>query len=486
MSDFNNDEYLKGQVKKQVEEEVISPCKLVINVPEVENKYKLIDETVESLQEKVKYGILTYEDIMVYYIDRINHHLHLNALIELNQNALTEAKNKYYDPDHDILYGIPILVKCNIGTDGMKTSAGAAVLKDLKISDSEIIKQLKNKGAIILGKTNLSEWANFMSTSSSNGYSALGGQTHNPYGTFDVGGSSSGSAVAIACQLAPLAIGTETAGSIIYPASQNSVVGLKPTLGLVSQDKIIPISKNHDTAGPMTRTVKDCYYLLRGIAEVRNAVFKDNLKDISIGIITNEAVVTYYRKGDEIILNQCITDLESLGAKVSTVDLDENAFETKVYDILKYEFREGVKKYLSLSDYQVKTLGDILAFNKKNMSNYAPYNHEIIKQAYEEFYDEEVINTQILENRKLTQNALEKALRKYDILLSLSNYSTSVYAPAGYPALCIPAGYRVTGEPLGITMIAKANEDVKLLEFAYAYEKKVNRYNPKESENEKS
>jgi amidase len=480
MNEFNNDEYLKGQVKKQVDEELISPCKLKLDLPVVESNFLLIDETVESLQDKVKYGMLTYEDIMSYYIDRIKHHLHLNAVLELNQNALSEARGKHYDPEHDILYGLPVLVKGNISTEGMKTSAGAAILKEFEIDDSEIIRSLKDKGAIILGKTNLSEWANFMSTSSSNGYSSLGGQTHNPYGYFDVGGSSSGSAVAAACQLAPLTIGTETAGSIIYPASQNSVVGLKPTLGLISQDKIIPISKTHDTAGPMARKVKDCYYLLRGLADVRKAVFKDNMNDVKVGIISNKEVINYYRNGDEELLEHTIIRFKSLGASISFMTLDENAFKTKVYDILKYEFREGVKEYLKLSNYPVTSLGDVLVFNENDMEKYAPYNHEIIKEAYEEYYDNNVIDQQILDNQRMTQEALNKAFNKYDILLSLSNYSTSVYAPAGYPAICVPAGYRASGEPLGITMIAKANEDIKLLELAYAFENKVSRHNPRE------
>lgn len=477
MSDFNNDEYLKGQVRKQVMETIEPATKLVLSRLEVISDLDLIDKTVDDLQAMVASGQISYYDITAFYLDRIYHHEHYNSVIEINELALHEAKEKTYNKDNHDLYGLPVLVKGNIGTAGMKTNAGASAIRDLTCEDAAIIQELKDKGAIILGKTNLSEWANFMSTESSNGYSSLGGQTINPHGNFDVGGSSSGSAVATYLQLAPVTIGTETAGSIIYPASQNAIVGLKPTFGLLSQDKIIPISKSHDTAGPMGKRVKDVYKLLSAMTGVEDMTYdKDALKGKQVGIVINKPVKGYYRLGDDKIIEKGVMILKGLGAHVEDYALDDQAFETKVYDILKYEFREGVKEFLSKSDSHCHSLGDIIHFNQQDMALYAPYNHEIIKQAYEEYFDPDDIDRQIEINRQITQAALDKAFEEVDVLMTLSNYLTSVYAPAGYPALCLPVGKRASGEPVGLTLIARAGEDVKLLTYAYAFEQGISDY----------
>lgn len=482
MSGFNNDDYLKSQVEKQVERTLKTHSFQGLPAIDIKSDIDLLNKDIISLQEMVKNNVISYEDIVIFYLNRIKTFEGYNSVLEINDFALDEVKEKYYDDSHDAMYGIPVLIKGNIGTKRMHTTAGAAALKTFKCDDdADIIKKLKERGAIILGKTNLSEWANFMSTESSNGYSALGGQTMNPYGPFDVGGSSSGSAVAAACQLAPVTIGTETAGSIIYPASQNSVVGLKPTLGLLSTNRIIPISASHDTAGPMARTVKDTYYLFRAISSINQMPHfnKDALKNIRVGIIINEPVLSYYREGDQIILSETAEMLKQSGARVNEISLDVTAFDTKVYDILKYEFREGVEEFLKLNpEHPMKDLRDIIAFNEKNMEAFAPYNHEIIIQSKEEYYDDQIIKTQIKVNQNLTRSALNKALEKVDVLMTLSNYCTSVYAPAGYPAINIPGTYRSNGEPVGITLICKSGDDIKLLEYAYAYETILKRINP--------
>jgi len=482
MSEFNNDEYLKGQVHKQVMQMKESAYQVPLEKIHCEIGINLMDETLESLQNRVRTGTLTYVEIVKFYLQRIYQNTDLNAVISINANAIKEAEGKLYDESHNLLYGIPVLIKDNIGTKDMHTTAGAAALKEITSNEAEVVKVLKAHGAIILGKANLSEWANFMSTESSNGYSALGGQTLNPYGEFDVGGSSSGSAVAVSCQLAPVAVGTETAGSIIYPASQNSVVGLKPTLGLISQENIIPISKSHDTAGPLAKSVKETYELLKCLTKIqlKKAVFNEKaLKNRRVGLIVNEQVITYYREGDLEIVEYAEKILRDIGADVKYLELDSKAFDTKVYEILKYEFREGLKAFLEPIDTTIKNLGDVIAFNEKDMKNRAPFNHEIIKQAYLEYYDSNAIQQQVIENRRVTQESLDKALKEVDILMTISNYCTSVYAPAGYPAICVPAGYRDTGEPVGITFICSAHEDIKLIELAYAFEQCIQRKNPR-------
>lgn len=467
MSNFNNDEYIKTQVRKQVTEEVIRDCKQVLKIDHTLSEEDMKDLSfieacdIKGLQEAIENKILDRTSLVLYYLTKIKKTTY-NAVIEINPNVLEDAKKV----KKGILSGIPILIKANIGTQIMHTSAGAAALSNFQcLEDSEVVKRLKEEGAIILGKTNLSEWANFMSTESSNGYSALGGQCKNPYGAFDVGGSSSGSAVSVALGLAPVALGTETAGSIIYPASQNAIFGLKPTLGRVSQDRIIPISKSHDIAGPMAKNIYDLYLLMKSISDLDTIDFTDQ-KPVKVGILVNDQITDYYRKEDQAIIEQIKRMLLSKNIEVEETKLIDQAFDTKVYDILKYEFREGVKDFLAeREDYPVKTIEDVLHFNESNLKKYAPYNHEIIKQACEEVYDLELIQRQIINNQKNTRQALDLALENYDFLLTLSNYSTSVYAPSGYPALCLPFTYRLSGEPVGMTLIAKNYDDEKLIQF---------------------
>lgn len=480
MSEFNDESYLDGQIRKQYKETIKTNSKQTIvieNLVPVDDLLNplLIGQPIRKIQQAVKEGKLDYPTIIAFYLNRINHHVDKNAILEINPECYEEAKEKTYDDDHDMIYGLPIIIKGNIGTKNMHTTAGVAALRNLICDDdAEIIKNLKSKGAIILGKANLSEWANFMSTESSNGYSALGGQTKNPYGHFDVGGSSSGSGVSAACEFAPLTIGTETAGSIIYPSSQNSVVGLKPSLGLVPQDRIIPISESHDTAGPITKCVEDAYYLLAGmVKELETANFKtSNLQNKKIGVVVNKSILEMYRKDDGDIMNAIKADLEGCESIVTNIELCDSAFETQVYNILKYEFREGIKSYLNnfAPTYPIQSVGDVILFNEDDMDRYAPYNHEIIHQSATETFDLKTITQQINDNQKMTSGALDIAFKEVDFLVTLSNYCTSVYAPAGYPAVTVPAGYRLTGEPIGVTFIGPNHQDVNLLEVAYAYE----------------
>jgi amidase len=198
----------------------------------------------------------------------------------------------------------------------------------------------------------------------------------------------------------------------------------------------------------------------------------NKLGSLKIGIVNNEEVKTYYRHDDLEVLTFMRESLESDQFSFEEMYLDKSAFETKVFDILKYEFREGLKSFLQeRSDFPIRHIGDVIDFNKKDMSKFAPYNHEIIKQAYEESYEREVIEKQILENQKLTRDALEKAFQTYDFLVTLSNYCTSVYAPSGYPAINIPLMKRKTGEPIGMTIIGKYMEDEKLIAVATQFDK---------------
>ncbi|MDP2060855.1 MAG: amidase family protein, partial [Flavobacteriaceae bacterium] len=235
----------------------------------------ILEKDIPTLQAEITNNQLTYENLTLFYIYRIrkfesDNQVSLNAVIALNPNVLKEArerdKNRNKSKHHEI-YGMPILLKDNIGFEGLPTTAGAIALQNNQAPDAFITKQLKSKGALILGKANLSEWAYYLCTGCPVGYSAIGGQTLNPYGrkVFESGGSSSGSGVSVAANFAVAAVGSETSGSILSPSSQNSVVGLKPTIGVLSRTGIVPISSTLDTPGPMTKSVTDNAILLNAM-----------------------------------------------------------------------------------------------------------------------------------------------------------------------------------------------------------------------------
>lgn len=505
------DGQIKTQVKKQYTEETKTSCKKSLDFsPFKESMEKMSKERYEELKElllnsdvtKIQEGFKdkTYsvEEVVTFYLKRIEiYDKKFNAVIELNPDAIYIAKelDKQLDSGKidGNLFGIPVLLKDNIATgDKMHNTAGAAALENSKSDrDAFIVEKIRNTHGIILGKANLSEWANFMSNNSSNGYSALGGQTHNPYGRFDVGGSSSGSATSVAAGLAPISIGSETAGSMIYPSSQNSVVGIKPSLGLLSRDRIIPIAEAQDTAGTIGKNVKNAVILFNELvgydendSETEKAkdvegidytkfLDKNGLKGMKIGLIEDDMVVSRYRKGDKEILDRVVEELEHLGANVTKVKVGEEAFEFNYMDVLLHGYKNDVNQYLkNIGSKDIKNIEDIIKFNKEDMKNRALYGQALIEMAQENNYNEEEINKSIVNNRKVAGGAIDNVLNDNDVevLLTLSNYFSGVYAPAGYPAITVPAGYRESGEPQGITLVASKFEEGKLIKAAYSYE----------------
>lgn len=476
---FNNEDYINDQKKKQYLQPHESSYKVAFDYEEYavdeQMMKKVIQSDIETLQEMVRNHELTYAELVKCFWNQIVRMKDHNALISLNSEAIKEAESMRYADSNDSLYGMPILVKDNIKMVGLPTTAGAAILKEyLPDTDAELITRLKDKGALILGKTNLSEWANFMSTESSNGYSAVGGQTTNAFGQFDVGGSSAGSAVAVALNMAPVTVGTETAGSIIYPASQNGVVGLKPTLGLVSQAGIIPISKTHDTAGPMGRTVKDTYRLFKAMSPVAaEAKWNTKLQDLKIGVLVNEGVKAVYRNEDEKILELFQQELRKTGTECVDVTVDDAAFEVDYVPVLKYELNEGIREFFEDSKDYALTLETIISYNDKNLDNTAPHNQELLKQSVEIGLKNKKIEELIASNQKITRETLNRSLEEVDVLMTLSNYATTLYSASGHPAVTLPGYRRETGEPIGITLIGQSGQDIRLLEIAHAVEKNI-------------
>ncbi|MCZ0704301.1 amidase [Natronobacillus azotifigens] len=466
---FNSESYIKDQRTKQYETPPVSSYQVerteVIEKIDHVLKEQILSSDLDGLQMLVKTEQATYADIAKAFYNRVLETKDSNAVITLNQAVIDEAEACFYDDVRDLLYGIPVLVKDNIAVTGLPTTAGAAILKDFHSKeDAEIIQALKAKGALILGKTNLSEWANFMTTKSANGYSAVGGQTKNPFGRFDVGGSSSGSAVAVASKMSPVAIGTETAGSIIYPASQNGVVGLKPTLTTVSQAGIIPIAQAHDTAGPMANTVKDCYTLLKGMATFKETFedFHQPLTSYRFGQLTDRAITQAYRDQDETIMNTFIERLNEAGVHCVPITLNEDAHEVDITNVLLYQFNAGVRDYFKTTDQPI-TLSDVFLFNEKDSDNTIPYGQDLIEKARSHTFTKVEIDELIKANQTITTKALDEAFQSVDFLVTLSNYATSLYATSGYPALTLPGFKRESGEPVGITIIGKPNQDIELL-----------------------
>ena len=486
-------------------------------IPELPYDFELDEITVDELQKKMKSGQTTSVIITKMYLDRIDKidkaGPKLNSVIEKNSEALSIAasmdKERKAGKLRGPLHGIPILVKDNINTgDTMMTTAGALALSgNIAGSDAFIIKQLRAAGAVLLGKTNLSEWANFRSSKSTSGWSSRGGQTKCPY-IIDrnPSGSSAGSGSAAAANLCTIAIGTETDGSIVSPAAVNGLVGIKPTVGLWSRNGIIPISATQDTAGPMARTVRDAAILLGALTGVDS---KDNVTKESAGKFYTDytkfldasslkgkriGIEKSHLKGNAAVvavLKQAIEVLEKQGAIIVEVDFLKNIYELgdAEFTVLQYEFKDGVNSYLASANSKMKVLSDVIAFNKQNESKAMPF-----------FQQETLISCDTKGNleTKEYKDALAKSLTSRNIITDLmklhqldalsgitnglaccidlinGDYNTgfslsSPAAMAGFPHITVPMGF-VQSLPLGISFFSTAYNEPAILGMAYAYE----------------
>jgi amidase len=320
--------------------------------------------TIKKIQKMFEKNEISSVELTEFYLGRIsNYNEKLNAVIEVNPDALDIAykmdserkKGKVRSP----LHGVPFIIKANIDTgDKMRTSAGSLALKDnYTEKDAHVVKLLRKAGAVLLGKANLSEFANFISFDLPNGFSAVGGQTKNPYGNFDTGGSSSGSGVAVAADFCTFAIGTETSGSILSPASSNSCVGLKPTTGSISRTGIIPISHSQDTSGPITRTVEDAYLVFKEIVGYDKNDLKTNIakgydlkreeqssfKNKKFGY--HKSIIEYLSESQKKVWEETIKMLEENGAEIIPFEY-ENIDKISNINTLLYEFKYGINDYL--------------------------------------------------------------------------------------------------------------------------------------------
>jgi len=427
---------------------------------------------IEEIKHKIKKKEKTILEITQYYLDVIHQHDYLNAVIELNPDALEIAKNLDANPHNGALYGVPILIKDNISThDKMATSTGSVALADnIASEDAPIITRLRNAGAVILGKTNQTEFSNYMSDSGMpNGYSSRGGQTISTLGAhLDPSGSSTGSAVAIAANMAPISIGTETCGSIISPAKNTGILGLKPTIGSVPNAGIIPISSTLDVAGPMAKSSEDLKILFEVIADQKLNIPK-SLENISIGILRNidppvevEKNIFYYEK--------VIEQLKDAGAKI--IELDNHSIDaSSLVSFLLHEFEPAINSYLkNYSTTQQNTLEKIIAYNEKNATVALKYDQDNLIYAREAFSHEDYNST--LKDTSKIQKETTRQLADYfkqnnvDIIFSfIFDYVTPCFA--GNPTIAIPIEDKEDGEiPLSTFFIGKYNDEALLIKIA--------------------
>lgn len=468
--------------------------------------FNLQEATIPEIQAALNSNILTSKELVQLYLNRINAYDQqgpkINAIREINPNALQIAENldreRALTGSRGPLFGIPVLLKDNIDTADLSTTAGSLALKgSIPPDDAFITKQLRDAGAVILGKANLTEFANFMSSKMPNGYSSLGGQVLNPYnpGKFDVSGSSSGSAAAVAANLATVAIGTETSGSILSPSNNNSLVGIKPTLGLVSRDGIIPIAHSQDTAGPIARTVTDAAILLSAITgddpqdSATNASIgkfytdytqfldPNGLKGARIGI--PHLYYDYLSPEEAKLTDAAIEELKSLGAEIvdPTLIPTAKALDQAGFDVLTYEFKHDLNAYLASlgPDAPVHSLAEVIAFNEAHPQQALKYGQDILKLSEAtsgNLTEPQYINARATDLRLAKTQGIDAILNKYklDALLFPDSFGADIGARAGYPSVIVPAGYTKDGSPFGITFLSEAFSEPTLIKFAYSYE----------------
>lgn len=491
------------------------------SIPPVAADYQvtgLISQTLPEIVSALNSGKISSEALVTLYLNRI-HAIDkqgpgLQAVLSLNPDALALAKEldvmRVEGKIKGALHGVPILLKDNIESlDNMPTTAGALALKNnITHRDSPLVAGLRAQGAIILGKTNLSQWANFRSDGSMSGWSALGGQVRNPH-MLDRNpcGSSSGSGAATAASLAAATVGTETNGSIICPSNANGIVGFKPTVGIVPQQHIIPISESQDTAGPMTKSVKGAAMLMNAMAtttpdiDYTSGLHKGALKGVRVGVLN-------FAKGSssQIIqrFDSALDDLITAGATLVNIDQRPKApagLGKMSYDLLKYEFKDGLNHYLASTAKEqvpVRTLKDLIEYNQ----THADFELALFDQSI--FVSSQSMDSIASEDYKAAVDTVQKATREDGIDLLLQEYNVDVLiapsgpivprvdpingdvwpnswpgfgsyaAQAGYPHITVPMG-EIRSLSVGLSFIGTKNTDVNVLGFAYAYEQQSKR-----------
>lgn len=499
---------------------ILSSCvQKPVSVPVNYNAdFPLLEMTIPELHQKYQDGEYTIEEVVQMYLDRIEkidqNGPGLHAVIQVNPDALAIARQLDEELKsgkiRGMMHGVPVLLKDNIDThDKMETTAGSrALIGSHPLQDSWVTKKLRESGAVILGKTNLSEWANFRGELSSSGWSGAGGQTKNPY-KLDRNpcGSSSGSGVAVSANLCMVAIGTETNGSIVCPSHANGVAGVKPTVGLVSRSGVIPISWTQDTPGPMARTVTDaaiCLSVLTGIdsLDTKTLASAENyptdytanfdgatLKGKRIGLFT-KAMGAHY-KVDELV-KQTVDYLKAQGAEVVDVaEIARPGVEANSFEVMLFEYKDGLNKYFASlgPDAPIKNLDDLIAFNANDSVELRYFNQAYLEMANKKEGLESADYTTAL--KKMQQGMREEGIdrvmneQNLDAIIAPTGapawktdwtngdfYMFGTSSPAaisGYPSITVPMGF-IDELPVGMSFFGRAWSEPLLLQLAYAFE----------------
>lgn len=482
------------------------------------DSFPYLEWEIADFQTKYDDGSLTIENVVGAYLARIEQIDQggpaLRSVLEVNPEALEIARELDQmlkeGQKKGVLHGIPVLLKDNIDThDAMHTTAGSRALAGSKpLQDSHVAKKLREAGAVIIGKANLSEWANFRGQLSSSGWSGLGGQTKNPY-ILDRNpcGSSSGSGVAISANLAVLAIGTETNGSIVCPSTANGIVGIKPTVGLISRSGIIPISYTQDTPGPMTRTVRDAAISLgtmvgldpaddkttasegRYLTDYTPFLKADGLKGKKIGWMKSTAGTNF--KVDKL-MEDAIDFMKAQGAEIIPLqEISPPGTGSYSFEVMLYEYKDGLNAYFSsLGDgAKIKNLEDLIEFNKQDPIALAHYNQHYLELAFEKGDLSSPQYLEALEKLRVNSqdNGIDKTLKDHSLDAIIAptgspawktdwtngDYyhlgSSSPAAHAGYPSITVPMGM-IDELPVGISFFSTAWSEPVLIELAYAFE----------------
>jgi amidase len=499
---------------------LITDCKQADSkTDEEKNDISWIEEmTIADLRKGYRDGRYTVTEVVNTYIDRIMaidmSGPELNSIIVINPDALDIAAKldsemvagKIRGP----LHGIPVILKDNIDThDSMPTTAGATALRNsFPDADSYVAKKLREAGAVIIAKSNLSEWANFRAMVSSSGWSGVGGQTKNPY-VLDRNpcGSSSGSGVAVSANLCMIAIGTETNGSIVCPSNNNGIVGIKPTVGLISRSGIIPISFTQDTPGPMGRTVEDVALALgaltgidsddsktlasegKSYTDYSQFLKKDGVKGKRIGLL--KKAMGFSDKVDTL-MNETVRYLKSNGAEVIEIEFPKGEnYDDASFQVMLYEFRDGLNKYLSGNSKgaAVKNIAELIEFNKSDTTELRFFDQKLLEMAEKkgDLKTEEYKKALALMLKATREDGIDKVMKlnkldaimaptgspawKTDLVLGdhFVGGSSSLAAISGYPAITVPMGF-IEGLPVGVTFFGMAWGEPTLIEIAYSYE----------------
>ncbi|UVI29668.1 amidase [Paenibacillus spongiae] len=472
--------------------------------------FQLEEATIKNMQDAMASGEVTSRGLTAIYLERIAQSDKsgpvLNAVLEINPDAIFIAERldaerrqgKLRGP----LHGIPILLKDNIDTaDNMHTSAGTLALADsFALEDAFLVKKLRAAGAVLLGKANMTELANFMTAGMPGGYSSRGGQVLNPYGPgkLQPGGSSSGSGAAVSANLCAASVGTETSGSILNPACRNSVVGIKPTLGLISRNGIIPITYTQDTAGPMARTVQDAAILLGAMVgedpadeatrrcgewectDYTKFLDKDGLRGARIGI--NRGYEANFTEGEKQLISEAIEIMREAGAViVEQTDLPHVGSNSSV---LMFEFKSALNRYLArlAPHYPIRSLKDIIDFNNRHHEQTLKYGQTLLLRAQYEtsgtMTESTYINDRLQDWRRSREEGIDRLLHEHRLDALLCPGVTDAAAVSGYPSIIVPAGYREDGMPFGVAFTGAAYSEPALLRFAYAFEQASKRRKP--------